>query len=90
MMLIVVAAATIVAPPPTAERTPNFYHQPSYCRSIEEQEAARQDVALKGRVGLGPGLQYAVDRKLDGCPVPTPLGYHPNAAEPGKADPPGP
>ena len=38
---------------------------------------ARQQVAFKGQL---PAIQYAVDRKLDGCSVPTPVGYHPNAA----------
>jgi hypothetical protein len=90
---LTLASVLTVAGPPTpgglfTERTPNLYHQPSYCRTIVEQEVARQDVALKssGRGGgLRDGLQYAVFRQLDGCAVPTPVGYHP-AAEPGAAD----
>jgi len=72
-----------LAPPRTAERTPNLYHQPSYCRSVVEREVSRQEVALRG---LRPAVEYAVARSLDGCEVPTPVGYHPNYLEPGKAD----
>ncbi|HEX3366137.1 hypothetical protein [Phenylobacterium sp.] len=86
MILPLLAAATIggAALPPTAERTPNLYHQPSYCGPVVEAEVARQQVALKGR--LVGGLQYAVFRELNGCSVPTPVGYHPSL-EPGAADP---
>jgi hypothetical protein len=73
-----------LAPPRTTERTPNLYHQPSYCRSVVEREVSRQEVALKG---LRPAVEYAVARSLDGCAVPTPVGYHPSYLEPGKADP---
>lgn len=86
MILAILAAATTVAivPPPIAERTPNLYHQPSYCGPVVEAEVARQQVALKDR--LVGGLQYAVLRELNGCSVPTPVGYHPSP-EPGAADP---
>lgn len=86
MILAVLAAATAVAAaPPQAEPMPNLYAQPAYCRAVVEKEVARQNVALKGR--LRDGLQYAVLRKLDGCSVPTPVGYHPSLP-PGAADPP--
>ena len=72
-----------VGPPQQAERTPNFYTQPSYCHAVSENEIARQRAAFHGQV---PAAEYAVLRQLDGCGVPTPVGYHPNAA-PGAADP---
>ena len=79
------AAGAIAAAPPSAivplgatvERTPNLYQQPANCRAVVEGEVARQKVALKGLIPMG---QYAVDRRLDGCSVPTPVGYHPAAA----------
>jgi hypothetical protein len=85
MILPLLAAATLggVTLPPTAERTPNLYHQPSYCRSVVEQEIARQNTAFHGQAPAG---EYAVMRTLDGCGVPTPIGYHPSLT-PGAADP---
>lgn len=85
MILALLAAGVIGAAPPSAiappgatvERTPNLYQEPANCRAVVEGEVARQKVALKGR---SPAAQYAVDRKLDGCRVPTPVGYHPGAA----------
>jgi hypothetical protein len=84
MILAILAASVAVAvsPPVVTENTPNLYRQPAHCRSVVEQEVARQQVALKGRA---VGMQYAVLRKLDGCAVPTPLGYHPAADEPAAA-----
>jgi hypothetical protein len=85
MILAILAAATTAAatPPPTAERTPNLFHEPSYCRSVVEQEVARQNTAFHGQ---RPAAEYAVMRQIDGCGVPTPVGYHPSQA-PGAADP---
>jgi hypothetical protein len=68
--------SAIVPPGGTVERTPNLYRQPANCRAIVEGELARQQVAFRGQL---PAVQYAVDRKLDGCSVPTPVGYHPSA-----------
>ncbi|HEY3950193.1 hypothetical protein [Phenylobacterium sp.] len=87
MILAALAAAAVAAPlggQASVERTPNLYHQPSYCRQVVEREVARQDVALRG---LRPAAQYAVLRQLDGCSVPTPVGYHPTYLAPGAADP---
>jgi hypothetical protein len=85
MILAALALATTaaVASPPPIERMPNLYHQPDYCQSVVEKEVARQMVALKGQ---RPPLEYAVLRQLEGCSVPTPVGYHPSQA-PGAADP---
>jgi hypothetical protein len=81
--LAVATAAAVASPPPIAERMPNLYREPGYCRAVVEREVARQMTAFKGQ---RPPLEYAVMRKLDGCSVPTPVGYHPNQ-EPGAADP---
>jgi hypothetical protein len=74
----VATAAAIVSPPPIAERTPNLYSQPPQCRQVVDREVARQMTAFQGQ---RPAGEYAVQRKLDGCDVPTPVGYHP-ATEP--------
>jgi predicted small lipoprotein YifL len=86
MIVAALAAAVLAGPlavPPTAERTPNLYRQPAHCRAIVDREVARQAVALRG---LPPAVQYAVVRNLDGCSVPTPVGYHPGYLLPGEAD----
>jgi hypothetical protein len=75
--------SAIVPPGGVVERTPNLYHQPANCRSVVAGELARQQVAFKGHP---PAAQYAVLRKLDGCSVPTPVGYHPNYLLDGAAD----
>jgi hypothetical protein len=82
-MILALAAAAALGVPPAAERTPNFYHQPSYCRSVVEREVSRQNTAFNGRP---PMAQYAVARSLDGCAVPTPVGYHPRYVLDGAAD----
>jgi hypothetical protein len=85
MILALFAAVTTaaVAPPPIAEPMPNLYSQPAHCRSVVEKEVARQNTAFHG---ARPAVEYAVVRQIDGCGVPTPVGYHPNLA-PGAADP---
>lgn len=83
-MLALLAAGAIAAQPPRTERTPNLFVEPTYCPSVLEQEARRQETALRGRPA---GLQYAVYRRLNGCSVPTPVGYHPDYLLPGAADP---
>jgi hypothetical protein len=82
--LILAAQVATTAAPPIAERTPNLYSQPGHCPSVVEQEVHRQQTALHGRL---PAAQYAVLRRLDGCSVPTPVGYHPGYLLPGAADP---
>jgi len=94
MILDLLAAATIAATPPAGarviENTPNLYRQPANCAAIVEGELDRQQVALKGRITpsgtLRSGAEYAVERKLEGCAVPTPVGYHPAYIAPGAAD----
>lgn len=91
MILVLLAAATVAststtalpaAGAPTAVMS-NLYHQPAYCGAVVQGELARQRVAFHGDV---PAAQYAVERRINGCGVPTPVGYHPNLA-PGAADP---
>jgi hypothetical protein len=87
MILASLALATTlaVAIPPQAEPMPNLYSQPAHCKSVVEREVSRQRTAFRGQV---PAAQYAVARSLDGCAVPTPVGYHPGYLQPGKANPP--
>jgi hypothetical protein len=77
-MIGLVLAAAVAG---QAARMPNLYSQPANCPSVVEQEVRRQQVALRGRARVG--LQYAVWRRLEGCTVPTPVGYHPTYAPPG-------
>jgi hypothetical protein len=90
MIALLLAAAVSVQPmvpheaaaPPDTERMPNLYSVPARCGAVIEREVRRQQVALRGR---SPLLQYAVLRRLDGCPVPAPVGYHPDYVAPGAA-----
>jgi hypothetical protein len=90
MIAAILAAAAVgatpppsaIIPPPVTERTPNLYHEPANCRAVVDREVARQMVAFNGHP---PAVQYAVLRKLDGCSVPTPVGYHPNDLPDGAA-----
>jgi hypothetical protein len=91
MILAALAAGIILGPLPAPGAvvselpTPNLYRQPSYCRAVVEREVARQQAAFRGRQ---PAAQYALLRSLDGCDVPTPVGYHPSYLAPATANPP--
>jgi hypothetical protein len=92
-MILVAVLAGVVAgtiPPvpvkpgeiPNTERMPNFYSQPAKCGPMHDE------ITRRVRTASGPQLKpiYAVMRKVDGCGVPTPVGYHPDYLLPGKAD----
>jgi len=79
---LILAAGVAASPAPTSE-TPNLYRQPARCGPLHDQIVQRQQAALRGKAR---GLQYAVLRKVDGCPLSTPVGYHPDYLAPGKAD----
>jgi len=70
------APPAAIMPPGVNDEIPNLYRQPGGCQAVVREELARQKVAFDGRM---PAAQYAVDRRLDGCRVPTPVGYHPSA-----------
>jgi hypothetical protein len=91
---LIVAAATAtatpavphkpyVSPPKQAEPMPNFYSQPAKCGPVGQDIARRIQTATRGRMAA----TYAVLRRVDGCSVPTPVGYHPDYLAPGAADP---
>jgi hypothetical protein len=84
VIALIVAAQLAATAPPIAEATPNLYSQPAHCPTVVEREARRQATAFRGHP---PAVQYAVLRQLDGCSVPTPVGYHPGYLLPGAADP---
>lgn len=84
MIVPLLIAQVVAAAPPVAERTPNLYSEPAGCPAIVQGELERQKVAFHGRT---PKAQYAVERRLAGCGVPTPMGYHPSYLLPGAADP---
>jgi hypothetical protein len=97
-MILAALAATAVlqrAPPagftqpvPPVARTPNVYKEPGGCQDIHREVIERQREELKklGRLPSG-AAQYAVERSVGGCGVPTPVGYHPRYLLPGAADP---
>ena len=76
-------APTYDHPKPSTDSM-NRYSQPAWCGPIVEGEIKRQMTALHGHIS---GAQYAVLRTIDGCGVPTPVGYHPSYVLPGAADP---
>jgi hypothetical protein len=82
-----VLAAAVAGQAAPAARMPNLYSQPANCPAVVEREVRRQQVALRGRALTG--LQYAVWRRLEGCSVPTPVGYHPASSAPRREDAPG-
>src|SRR4051794_28708739 len=88
-MLVLLAAATVAAAaappvlPPRAEPMPNFYSQPARCGALHE-DVVRRIRTAQGRAS--PLFSYAVERKVDGCGVPAPAGYHPDYLLPGRAD----
>jgi hypothetical protein len=87
MILAVLAAAQLsAAGPPATERTPNLYQPRANCGPVAQQVVARQleEMRKLGRLPAA-GKHYAVMRQIDGCGVPTPMGYHPPAL-PGAAD----
>lgn len=69
--LTVRQAAPLAAPPPIAERTPNLYRVPAQCKDapVKVQDRFGRPLPLKlGDLPKG-ALMYAVDRRVDGCPV---------------------
>jgi hypothetical protein len=92
MILAAAAFATslVIASPPTIAPAPNLYRSPAAgCQYIARRVTEDQQETLQklGRLPNGV-LMYAVERKIGGCAVPTPVGYHPPSL-PGKADQPG-
>jgi hypothetical protein len=86
ILMALTAAATVAAaspPIPKTERMPNLYSVPARCGPLHDE------ITRRIRTASGPALKpmYAVNRTVDGCPVPTPAGYHPDYLLPGAADP---
>lgn len=76
-------------PPPIAERTPNLYRVPEQCKGapVKVQDRFGRPVAEKLADLPKGALIYAVDRKVDGCPVlvvvyGTPALDNPNPPQP--------
>src|SRR5437762_1466838 len=59
------------APPRTAERTPNVYRVPERCRNSTYRVVDKYGRPLPEKLADLPkgALMYAVDRRIDGCPV---------------------
>ena len=79
---VVAVGQATSAPAPPVERTPNFYKQPAKCGPMADAVTRR----VKTATGPKPAAIYAVNRTVDGCAVPAPIGYHPDYLLPGKAD----
>jgi hypothetical protein len=86
-LMALVLAAAVGQPTPSATETPNIYRTPPNCGAIAQQVRERQRESPR-KLGRLPGghLHYAVVRQVDGCPVPAPMGYHPDYLLPGQAD----
>lgn len=87
-LVAMLLAASVTAP--AAQETPNIYRgAPPGCRDIFRQVQERQRRQGAQRLGELPRAAaiYAVDRQVNGCPVPTPVGYRQDYLLPGKADP---
>jgi hypothetical protein len=86
VILAALAAATATLAFPPTERTPNFHRPVAGCADIERRvsEDQQETFRMLGRLPIGVA-QYAVARTVDGCGVPTPVGYHPPAL-PGATD----
>lgn len=83
MILSVLAVSTALAvaqppsnsnridPPRAAERTPNLYKVPERCKDSTYRVVDRYNRPLPQRLADLPkgALMYAVDRRIDGCPV---------------------
>src|SRR5436190_13251890 len=82
---LLLAAGVAAAPPPprTAEPMPNFYQQPARCGALHDEVTRRISTSSPRPSGL---LHYAVLRRVGGCGVPSPAGYHPDYLLPGRAD----
>ena len=87
MILAILAAGAVITQPPVIERTPNLYRPPLDCGELHRQvvERQREELQKLGRLPNG-SRQYAVNRQIGGCAVPTPMGYHPGYLLPGAAD----
>ena len=72
---------------PVVGETANIYRAPPGCADIQRQVVERQREELRklGRLPRASAI-YAVERSVGGCPVPTPMGYHPGYLLPGAAD----
>ena len=57
--------------PRTAERTPNVYRVPEHCKDSTYRVVDRYNRPLPQKLTDLPkgALMYAVDRRVDGCPV---------------------
>jgi hypothetical protein len=57
--------------PPVAERTPNLYRVPEQCKDARVKVVDRFGRPVPQKLGDLPkgALMYAVDRRIDGCPV---------------------
>lgn len=86
-MLAILAALAAVGAAPAATETPNRYSAPSHCSDIQRRVAERQQEQLQqlGRLPRARAV-YAVERRVDGCPVPAPVGYRQDYLLPGAAD----
>src|SRR5213078_3634531 len=81
LSVLAVSTALAVAQPPsnfvrgdlprTAERTPNVYKVPEHCKNSTYRVVDRNGRPLPEKLSDLPkgALLYAVDRRIEGCPV---------------------
>lgn len=85
-MIALLLAAALSGP--AADRnllleTPPLIANPYSCREVAEKvrEGQREAFSKLGKLPPAHG-EYAVMRKVEGCMVPAPLGYHPRPLNP--------
>jgi hypothetical protein len=86
-MLAILAVLAAVGAAPAATETPNVYRAPANCGDIQRRVIERQQEQFQqlGRLPRARAI-YAVERKVNGCPVPAPIGYRQDYLLPGAAD----
>lgn len=86
--LIAAGLSAHVAGKPVLWETPVLTHIPARCQERTERARGEGDRTFRRLGDLPPALrEYAVMRKVDGCMVAAPMGYHPRPAEPERASP---
>jgi hypothetical protein len=86
-MLAILAVLAAVGADPAATETPNLHRAPAHCADVQRRVAERQVEQFRqlGRLPRARG-EYAVQRRVDGCTVPAPVGYRQDYLLPGAAD----
>lgn len=87
-LLIAAGLSAHVPGKPVFWETPALTNIPARCQERAERARGEGERTFRRLGDLPPPLrEYAVMRKVDGCMVAAPMGYHPRPAEPETARP---